>query len=55
MSQELNPGNDTQGHISTLPVNFGFTSFMGMSFMISLYIAIEISEKQFDGKTGSEP
>ena len=37
------------------PVNFGLTNLMGMSFMISLYIDIDISGKQLLGNNGSLP
>ena len=35
------------------PVNFGLTSFMGMSFMISRYMDMEISGEHLEGRTGS--
>lgn len=37
------------------PEYFGFTSFMGMSFMISLYMDGEMSDVQTDGNIGSFP
>lgn len=37
------------------PVNFGLTSFMGMSSITSLYIESDISGTQRLGKNGSLP